>query len=117
MKYIKNKFEFKGNLIVEHNSTVLDTIEYNDETLTVNLYNNVGGFKPYIDLITADGELFEDLSTMLENNDLFNAVWILDSGVHKEVADILVNNNKLMRSEQTTNQGYNTYRIYDISPI
>lgn len=115
MKNVKNFFDFiKESSEVEPKEVARGT--YDGENIIIYLIRQSPFDNYYYAVGADDGDDWGDVSTKLPGNDLMDAIWVKDGEYEEAFANILVNNNVLVRTDVTTTagNGMNTYRKYDI---
>jgi len=92
-------------------STYIDTINFNGEQLTLHkIADNPMKIQYYLE--TSDGEPYIDISTILPDNLLVDAVWVKAGGEEEQIADTL---DFLEKTDRTTEGGFNTYILYNVN--
>jgi hypothetical protein len=95
----------------EVDKTYIETIEFDDETLTIHKIAD-SPLKTQFYANTLEGESYIDISKILSDNMLIDAVWIEKGGDEERIADKI---DCLSKTDKTTKAGFKTFIIYKIN--
>lgn len=108
----------KATLLKEFKNIVENFLKENTEGTPIKINNKVlylfhikQPFKDYIYIEDKNGELYYDITTILPENQLLDAVWVKMNDDVEKIANKI---NFLKATDVITKSGYNQYRKFDI---
>jgi len=101
--------EMVRSIIKEQMERPKQTLKYDGDDIEI-YYDDTPG-KSYIYAMDAEGEPYIDVSTVLRDNPLVDAVWVKKGGEEEKIADKL---KFIKKSKVMTKSGFATFIKYDV---